>query len=282
MAPIAEWRVRETTTTEGTSDLILAGAMRGSLPFSSVMATGDICDYVVHYDTVFEAGLGTMGADGKLRRTTVYRARHANGDINTTKVSLPPGVKTVIMAARAAKMTRVDLTQSFTQAERDQHCVNLGLPKSGDKAICPQATAWVGWTKDTSQHDAAIRIVTDSNGGATGGSVDFSTLHARTETDSVTLAQANLPSVTLNTSIASGQGTHAHSASASPNGVTGVPGVGIQGGSSAQLSGISVSVFGNTLPAMAGTTPLGGSGTSFAPTIDMRVKHRNAIICTKD
>lgn len=282
MAHIAEWRVRETTTTEGTSDLVLAGAMRGSLPFSSVMATGDTCDYVVHYDTVFEAGLGTFGSGGELQRTTIYRARHSNGDINTTKVSLPPGVKTVITAARAEKITRVDLEQAFTQTERDQHCANLGLPQSGDKAICPQATAWGGWTKDTSQHDAAIRIVTDSNGGATGGSVDFSTLHARTATDNVTLAQGNLPSVTLNTSIASGQGSHGHSASSSPLGVTGVPGTGVQGGSSAILQGITTSVTANTLPAMSGTTPLGGSGTLFAPTIDMRVKYRNAIICTKD
>lgn len=282
MAHIAEWRVRETTTTEGTIDLVLAGAMRGSLPFSSVMATGDTCDYVVHYDTAFEAGMGTMGSGGELQRTTIYRARHANGDVNATKISLSPGVKTVIMAARASKMTRVDLTQSFTQAERDKHCTNLGLPKSGDKAICPQAIAWVGWTKDTAQHDAAIRIVTDSNGGATGGSVDFSTLHARTATDSVTLSQANLPSVTLGTSIASGQGSHGHSGSASPNGVNIIPGAGIQGGSSAQLSGIIVTVTANTLPAMSGTTPLGGSATTLAPTIDMRVKYRNAIICTKD
>lgn len=283
MAHISEWRVRETTTTEGTADIALAGAMRGSLPFLSVMAAGDTCDYVVHYDTVFEAGLGTMGAGGELQRTTVYRARHGNGDINTTKVSLPPGVKTVIVAARAAKMTRVDRTQSFTQAERDQHCINLGLPKSGDKAICPQATAWVGWTKDTSQHDAAIRIVTDSNGGSTGGSVNFSTLHARTATDEVTLSQENLPNVTLNTSIDSGKGAHSHLSSASTNfyafGGTSYLATSVSPTAAAYQSlGSSVA----TLPAISGTTPLGGSGTTFAPTIDMRVKYRNAIICTKD
>lgn len=283
MAHISDWRVRETTTTEGTSDLTLAGAMRGSLPFSSVMSTNDTCDYVVHYDTVFEAGFGTMGSDGKLQRTTVYRARHANGDINTTKVSLPPGVKTVITAARAEKITRVDLEQTFTQTERDQHCANLGLPQSGDKAICPQATAWVGWTKDTSQHDAAIRIVTDSNGGATGGSVDFSTLHARTATDSVTLAQANLPNVTLSTSISSGQGSHSHLSGASTNFYA------FGGSSYITLSGVATAApylltgtGATTLPSMSGTTPLGGSGTSFAPAIDMRVKYMNAIICTKD
>lgn len=283
MAHIAEWRVRETTTTEGTSDLVLAGAMRGSLPFSSVMATGDTCDYVVHYDTVFEAGLGTFGSGGELQRTTIYRARHSNGDINTTKVSLPPGVKTVITAARAEKITRVDLEQAFTQTERDQHCANLGLPQSGDKAICPQATAWGGWTKDTSQHDAAIRIVTDTNGGATGGSVDFSTLHARTATDSVTLAQGNLPNITLTTTLSAGQGAHSHLSSASTNFYA------IGGSSYLSTSGTptaaayqSLGSSSATLPSMSGSTPLGGSGTSFAPTIDMRVKYRNAIICTKD
>ena len=159
MAHVAEWRVRETTTTEGTVDLVLAGPMQGSLPFQDavVMAVGDTCDYVVHYDTVFEAGRGTMAADGKLQRTTVYRAQHANGDRNTTKVSLPPGVKTVIMDYRAAKIPRVDIAQSFSAGETAQHRVDVPPFKSGTRLVFQQTAAPVGWTKDVSSPDYARR-----------------------------------------------------------------------------------------------------------------------------
>ena len=94
------------------------------------------------------------------------------------------------------------------KAQRDQACANLGMPQSGNKIIIPQATAWVGWTKDTTHHNKAIRIVNDANGGSAGGSVDFDVLHARTATDNFTITQASLPNVNFN--IAAGQGGHPH------------------------------------------------------------------------
>lgn len=76
-----------------------------------------------------------------------------------------------------------------------------------------------------------------------------------------TILQTNLPNLTLNTAIGAGQGLHAHA----------VPGGWVQsqvGGSAAAngdgKSGVSEATPINsaTLPAMTGTTPLGGSGTA--------------------
>lgn len=81
---------------------------------------------------------------------------------------------------------------------------------------------------------------------------------------SETLLQANLPNVTLTTTIAAGQGAHTHSLLTAANG---------GGGSSATISttGSLGNVTGSsTLPQMTGTTPLSGSNLSFSivqPTI---------------
>ena len=68
--------------------------------------------------------------------------------------------------------------------------------------------------------------------------------------------------MTLTTSIASGQGAHTHLArhGATPNGAnTSVPGsLGADSGAIANTGQMTT----DTLPAMSGTTPLGGSGTA--------------------
>lgn len=170
------------------------------------------------------------------------------------------------------------VTVSLMTRLRDNALAYAGAA-TGTRAMWQQTSAPLGWTKESLYNDYVPRVVTGSAG--VGGSVAFSTLFGRTATDAVTLAQSKLPSVNLTTTISAGAGSHGHSASGSPNGVTGVPGVGIQGGSSAQLSGITVSVGSNTLPQMTGNTPLGGSGDSFTAPIDMRCKYVDNIIAEK-
>lgn len=96
-----------------------------------------------------------------------------------------------------------------------------------------------------------------------GSGIDGTTLGAVGGAQNVTIAQGNLPAVTLNTSIASGQGSHNHTAggastffvqAASQNRSTNVV-----GGTGDVGSGTMDAA---TLPAMTGTTPLGGSGTA--------------------
>lgn len=83
-------------------------------------------------------------------------------------------------------------------------------------------------------------------------------------TETKAIAQANLPSgVTLTTTIASGQGSHNHTAINSTAQIKVF--VGAAGTSGTSVGGTEASVpftDNATLPAMSGTTPLGGSGTA--------------------
>ncbi|MBP1179961.1 hypothetical protein [Methylobacterium sp. PvR107] len=71
-------RVKETTTTEGTGDITLAGAVNGFLAFSSRLSTGDITFYAIVLGTQWEVGIGTLTAATTLKRTTVLSS--SNGD----------------------------------------------------------------------------------------------------------------------------------------------------------------------------------------------------------
>lgn len=274
MAHIVDFRVRETTITTGTSDLVLDGAMQGSIAFADIMAVGDTCDYAVSYQDVFEAGRGTRAADGKLERTLVYRAKHANGAINTTKVSLPPGIKTVICTSRASKIARVDIAQAFDSTERAQHRANVPSFESGTRLIFQQTSAPIGWTKDTTNHNnKAIRLVTGTAG--SGGSVDFSVLFGRTATDDTTPTTATMAAHAHTEN--SGGVDHVHgftagfASGAGGSGATGPLCIN-QGSSTGASSGYLHTHGINSA----------GSGSAHSHAIDMRVKYADAIIAVAD
>ena len=62
---------------------------------------------------------------------------------------------------------------------------------SGTKMLFQQSSAPVGWTKDTTHNDKALRIVSGAVG--TGGSVAFTTAFASQNVGSTALTEANLP-----------------------------------------------------------------------------------------
>lgn len=83
-------------------------------------------------------------------------------------------------------------------------------------------------------------------------------------TQSTTLLQANLPNLTLTTTIGAGQGLHVHAAatgqfleSVASGGGGATPGAGT-------TATTNVNTAAATLPAMTGTTPTGGSGTAIS------------------
>jgi len=73
-----------------------------------------------------------------------------------------------------------------------------------------------------------------------------------------TIGQTHLPSVTLTTSIAEGQGSHAHNIGITNNKTDAAGGATVL---SNELS--TINTASQALPAMSGTTPLGGSATTF-------------------
>ncbi len=89
MAKIWADRVAETSTTTGTGDFTLAGAVTGFRAFSAVCATSDTVEYMIEAvdgsgvpTGEWEIGLGTYSAANTLTRTTVRSSSNAGAAVN--------------------------------------------------------------------------------------------------------------------------------------------------------------------------------------------------------
>lgn len=100
-------RVRETTTTTGTGNITLDGAVTGFQPFSTAMAIGDTTYYTIagQGTNQWEVGIGTLNDPTTLVRTTVLDTSNNN----TTLVNFSAGVKDVFITYPAKKAVSKDM-----------------------------------------------------------------------------------------------------------------------------------------------------------------------------
>lgn len=237
----------------------------------------------------------SVAVDGQ--STMTGQLKSANGTVSSPAVTFGSdpdsgiyriGANNIGVAANGAKVldiatTGLEVTGTLSSTVAlTVNGVNMPFPV-GTKMLFQQTTAPTGWTKDTTHNDKTLRVV--SGTASSGGSVDFSTLHARTATDPVTLAQNNLPNVVPTVS-----GTQALSHTSS-GAIPIVPNAG-SGPSIAGGSGITVYATGAYLAidnhtvnfANATVSSINGGVTqqTFSPQIDMRVKYVDLIIASKD
>jgi hypothetical protein len=279
MAFVFEPRVRVTSETEGSGEIVLGPELRGSNGFRFVMDHGDTCDAVISYDNVFEEFEATFstegGGYGKLIRGTCFRSQHANGTRDKNHVSLPPGVKTVIMtvaASRAATLRgglRFDVVQTLTNGEQAQLQANIGgVFAAGTRLLFQQSVAPTGWMKDVTYNEHALRIT--SGAVTNGGSHNFSTIFANTVTGGRALTINQLPIFTPSFSIVPAY-DRATQVSVSPTDTNG------DGSTNGRVTAIQHASTGTT----GGTFNSIGSGAAHDHPIDMRVRYVDAIICQK-
>lgn len=103
MALVIKDRVQETTTTAGTGDITLLGAVSGFKSFGTTMSIGDTTYYAIIGSTVgteWEIGLGTYSALNTLTRTTVL----ANSLNTTATINFSAGTKFVFVDAPADRL----------------------------------------------------------------------------------------------------------------------------------------------------------------------------------
>jgi len=95
-------RVKETTTTTGTSDASLGGAVTGYRAFGSVLTDGDMCYYCMEVasGSAWEMGIGTYSSMGTLARTVVLSSSNSN-----SLVSFSSGTKNIFMTVPAQAFT---------------------------------------------------------------------------------------------------------------------------------------------------------------------------------
>lgn len=79
-------RVQELTTTTGTVDFALTGAVDSFQTFNAAIGVGNTCYYAaVHSDATldeWEIGVGTLSASTTLQRTTILSSSNANSPVN--------------------------------------------------------------------------------------------------------------------------------------------------------------------------------------------------------
>lgn len=109
MAHQIENRVLETTTTTGTGNITLAGAVTGYTSFGGVVAVGDTFDYYIeavdgsgNASGDYEVGRGTYSATNTLTRTRVESSTNSN-----SLVSFSAGTKRVGLIVSANSVTTI-------------------------------------------------------------------------------------------------------------------------------------------------------------------------------
>jgi hypothetical protein len=130
MALVLADRVKETTTTTGTTDFVLSGAVSGFQTFSAGVGNSNTTYYAVALGSDFEIGLGTLSSNGlTLARTTVLQSSNADA-----KVSFAAGSKEVFVTYPADKAVLTDATQTLTNKTLTSPTLTtpaLGTPASG-------------------------------------------------------------------------------------------------------------------------------------------------------
>jgi len=130
MALVLADRVKETTTTTGTTDFVLSGADAGFQTFAAGVGANNTTYYAVALGSDFEIGLGTLSANGlTLARTTVLQSSNADA-----KVSFAAGSKSVFVTYPADKAVLSDATQTLTNKTLNSPTFVtpvLGTPSSG-------------------------------------------------------------------------------------------------------------------------------------------------------
>ena len=116
MALILSDRIKETTTTTGTSNpYVLGGAASGFETFTANLSNGDTTYYCCTDGTDFEVGLGTYASTGtKLTRTTIISSSNSNNAVNWSSGTRDifctlPGSKAVVLDANGALSTGISI-----------------------------------------------------------------------------------------------------------------------------------------------------------------------------
>lgn len=110
MALVVKDRVKETSTSIGTGNFTLAGAVAGFQAFSAALANGDTTYYAITDAGTgdFEVGLGTYSA-GVLTRTTILESTNAGA-----AVSFQAGEKEVFITYPAEKAVYADASGNIS------------------------------------------------------------------------------------------------------------------------------------------------------------------------
>ena len=127
MALVLNDRVRETSTSQGTGTINLAGAVTGFQTFVSGIGDGNTTYYAIFEEgtNLFEIGLGTVtdATPDTLSRTTVL----SNSSGNTSKITFSGSTLSVFCTMPASKSVFLDATGTPVGAASNGFAVAMAI-----------------------------------------------------------------------------------------------------------------------------------------------------------
>ena len=127
MALVLNDRVRETSTSQGTGTINLAGAVTGFQTFVSGIGTGNTTYYAIFEEgtNLFEVGLGTVtdATPDTLARNTVL----SNSSGTTDKINFSGGTLSVFCTMPASKSVYLDSTGTPVGAASNGFAVAMAI-----------------------------------------------------------------------------------------------------------------------------------------------------------
>ena len=218
------------------------------------------------------------------------------------RIGLPDAPQDGVDAANKAYVDNAQISaESYAKSQaQDAKDYALGLIPSGTRMLFQQSNAPSGWTKDTTQDNKALRVV--SGAVSSGGSVGFTSAFASRSVSDTSLNTDQIPGHTHGFSGTTGTaGNHSHSGSTNTTGshhhsYQRRPGLG-GGGGNDQPAGslrnydtsdagkhshsLSTNTTGNHTHTVSGTTSSTGSGRAHSHTLNMDVAYLDVIIAVK-
>jgi hypothetical protein len=127
MALILADRVKESTTTTGTSDFALGGAVTGFQSFATAVGANNTTYYAIADGADWEVGLGTLSSDGlTLVRTTVLQSSNSDN-----KVSFASGTKQIFVTYPADKaVSDISSTDGSIVVSRNGSIIDLAVSEA--------------------------------------------------------------------------------------------------------------------------------------------------------
>jgi hypothetical protein len=241
---------------------------------------GSTSEYITISGTATITSLGTGALQFKFCRASgAFTLTH-----NATSLILPTGANitaasgdTFIVASDSSSNARVF---GYQKQSGQALTTPSGDVPSGSVVLFMQASAPTGWTQVTTYTDRALRLVS-STGAGTGGSLNFSTVFGYTATLGHAITQAELPNVSF-TGTTSTDGAHTHTINNATHVMRNTSSGLSRGTGSNSLTQDNLDMDTQGSHSHTVSVASGGTDTTHAHSIDMRVRYIDIIACSKD